>query len=161
TEDLVRVGRFAQTLDRGQALEVSAWAGDMDDLARIPPPASQLVNRARQRRRAVVAGTDGVNAALRLAADAFVVRPSHGAPDVVAGSPWLGAWSRDTMISYDGLFLATGRADGGRDLLRASAGTVSHGMLANTADTGRVEYNTADATLWFLHAVDRHVHATG
>jgi predicted glycogen debranching enzyme len=34
-------------------------------------------------------------------------------------------------------------------------------MLANTADTGQVEYNTADATLWFLHAVDRHVTATG
>ncbi len=34
-------------------------------------------------------------------------------------------------------------------------------MLANTADTGRTEYNTADATLWLLHAVDRHVTATG
>ncbi len=34
-------------------------------------------------------------------------------------------------------------------------------MLANTADTGSIEYNTADATLWFLHAVDRHVAATG
>ncbi len=34
-------------------------------------------------------------------------------------------------------------------------------MLANTADTGRVEYNTVDATLWFLHAVDRHVAVTG
>jgi predicted glycogen debranching enzyme len=34
-------------------------------------------------------------------------------------------------------------------------------MLANTADTGRVEYNTADGTLWFVHAVGRHVAATG
>ena len=34
-------------------------------------------------------------------------------------------------------------------------------MLANTADTGTLEYNTADATLWFLHAIDRHVAATG
>ncbi len=34
-------------------------------------------------------------------------------------------------------------------------------MLANTADTGQTEHNTADATLWFLHAVDRHVRATG
>ena len=65
------------------------------------------------------------------------------------------------MISYEGLFLATGRADEGRDLLRAYARTLSEGMLANTADTGRTEYNTADATLWFLHAVDRHVAATG
>jgi predicted glycogen debranching enzyme len=34
-------------------------------------------------------------------------------------------------------------------------------MLANTADTGSLEYNTADGTLWFLHAVGRHVDRTG
>jgi predicted glycogen debranching enzyme len=33
-------------------------------------------------------------------------------------------------------------------------------MLANTADTGTLEYNTADAALWFLHAVGRYVEAT-
>jgi predicted glycogen debranching enzyme len=65
------------------------------------------------------------------------------------------------MTAYEGLFLSTGRAGEGRGLLRAYAATLSEGMLANTADTGRVEYNTADATLWFLHAVDRHVTATG
>ena len=65
------------------------------------------------------------------------------------------------MIAYEGLFLSTGRADEGRELLRTYAGTLSDGMLANTADTGQIEYNTADATLWFLHAVDRHLAATG
>jgi predicted glycogen debranching enzyme len=34
-------------------------------------------------------------------------------------------------------------------------------MLANTADTGTLEYNTADGTLWFLHAVGAHVERTG
>jgi predicted glycogen debranching enzyme len=34
-------------------------------------------------------------------------------------------------------------------------------MLANTADTGSVEHNTADATLWFVHALGRHVDTTG
>ena len=34
-------------------------------------------------------------------------------------------------------------------------------MLANTADAGTLEYNTADGTLWFLHAVGRHVERTG
>ncbi len=97
---------------------------------------------------------------LGLAADAFIVRTPAG-PDVVAGYPWFGAWSRDTMIAYEGLFLSTGRADEGRELLRTYAGTLSDGMLANTADTGQIEYNTADATLWFLHAVDRHLAATG
>jgi predicted glycogen debranching enzyme len=65
------------------------------------------------------------------------------------------------MTSYEGLLLETGRADEGRRLLESYAATVSEGMLANTADTGQTEYNTADGTLWFVHAVDRHVTRTG
>jgi predicted glycogen debranching enzyme len=34
-------------------------------------------------------------------------------------------------------------------------------MLANTADTGSLEYNTVDGTLWFAHALERHVAWTG
>lgn len=157
-EDIWLAGRFAADLHRvGDTLPVSAWAGD---LAAEPAPAVDVVAAARGRARTLVAAacpTDEVTARLVLAADAFVTT----APDVVAGYPWFGAWSRDTMTSYEGLFLATGRADEGAALLRGYAATVSEGMLANTADTGATEYNTADATLWFAHAVDRHVAATG
>nr|WP_238454279.1 amylo-alpha-1,6-glucosidase [Micromonospora sp. ATA51] len=160
-EDLWYAGRFAGALDRpGDTVSVLAWA---DDLTDHPPAATALVEAARRRNREVVAAAkpaDPAAATLALAADAFVVRTAAG-PDVVAGYPWFGAWSRDTMTSYEGLFLRTNRADEGRELLRAYAATLSEGMLANTADTGRVEYNTVDATLWFLHAVSRHVTATG
>ncbi|MFG2012172.1 amylo-alpha-1,6-glucosidase [Micromonospora sp. NPDC048868] len=160
-EDLWYAGRFSGELERpGDTVSVLAWAGE---LAEEPPPATEVVAAARARNRRVVAAAkpaDPVEATLALAADAFVVRTSTG-PDVVAGYPWFGAWSRDTMISYEGLFLCTNRADEGRELLRAYAATLSEGMLANTADTGRVEYNTVDATLWFLHAVSRHVTVTG
>ena len=44
-----------------------------------------------------------------------------------------------------------------REVAGTHAGTLSEGMLANTADTGALEYNTADGTLWFVHAVGRHV----
>ncbi|MFC0003021.1 amylo-alpha-1,6-glucosidase [Micromonospora siamensis] len=156
-EDLWYAGRFAGMLERpGDTVSVLAWA---DDLAQEPPPATEVVAAARRRNRAVVAAAhpaDAVDATLALAADAFVVRTAAG-PDVVAGYPWFGAWSRDTMTAYEGLFLATNRFDEGRELLRSYAATLSEGMLANTADTGRVEYNTVDAALWFLHAVDRHV----
>ncbi|MFU8876416.1 amylo-alpha-1,6-glucosidase [Micromonospora sp. SL4-19] len=160
-EDLWHAGRFSGALDEpGATVSVLAWAGD---LAEEPPPATALIEAARRRNRAVVAAAkpdDPVEASLALAADAFVVRTGAG-PDVVAGYPWFGAWSRDTMTAYEGLFLCTNRADEGRELLRAYAATLSEGMLANTADTGRVEYNTVDATLWFLHAVSRHVTLTG
>ena len=157
-EDVWLAGRFTAELpSAGDTLAVSAWAGD---LAVEPPPAINVVTGARNRARALVntvGTTDEVMARLVLAADAFVTT----SPDVVAGYPWFGTWSRDTMTSYEGLFLATGRAEEGRALLRAYAATVSEGMLANTADTGAIEYNTADATLWFIHAIDRHVGVTG
>ena len=160
-EDLWYAGSFVTELPQaGSVAQVSAWAGDLADR---PAPAADVVTAARRRNRAVVAGTrpdDPATATLVLAADAFVVRTAAG-PDVVAGYPWFGAWSRDTMISYEGLFLSTGRVDEGRDLLRCYAATLSQGMLANTADTGDVQYNTADGTLWFLHAVGRHVTTSG
>ena len=84
-----------------------------------------------------------------------------GGPTAVAGYPWFGEWSRDLMTSYEGLFLATNRWDEGRACLRRAAATVSEGMLANTADTGTLEYNTADGTLWFVHALGRHLAVTG
>jgi len=157
-EDIWLAGRFIAEMDTGDELPVTAWRGDAP-----PAPPVATVAAARDRARALLrtAGIgDPVAARLVLAADAFVVAGSTG-PDVVAGYPWFGAWSRDTMTAYEGLFLWTGRADEGRDLLRAYAATVSGGMLANTADGGAPEYNTADATLWFAHAVDLHVTATG
>ncbi|GAA0466425.1 glycogen debranching protein [Paractinoplanes deccanensis] len=161
TEDLWYAGSFhAELRQPGATALVTAWAGDLAD---PPPPADEVVRAARERHRAVVAAAapaDDEQATLALAADAFVVRTGQGV-DVVAGYPWFGAWSRDTMIGYEGLFLSTGRVDEGRALLTAYASTLSEGMLANTADTGSVEYNTADGTLWFLHAVGRHVAVTG
>jgi predicted glycogen debranching enzyme len=160
-EDLWYAGSFhAELRQPGATASVTAWAGLAAD---PPPPADRVVAAARERNRAVVAAAapgDSASGTLALAADAFVVRTPAG-PDVVAGYPWFGAWSRDTMIAYEGLFLATGRAELGRELLCGYAARLSEGMLPNTADTGRVEYNTADGTLWFLHAVGRHVAATG
>jgi predicted glycogen debranching enzyme len=164
-EDLWYAGRFAATLRTGETLLVSAGAGD---LGRRPPPATAVIAAARRRAGEIVNRADPadeVDAALALAADAFVITRSPAGtpsgPDVVAGYPWFGTWSRDTMVSFEGLFLATGRADEGGRLLRSYAATLSEGMLANTADTGSTEYNTADATLWFLHAVGRYVATTG
>ena len=156
-EDLWFAGRFVAELAAGEAAEVTAWAGD---LSSPPPSAAAIVAAAHERATELAAragAVDGPGAQLAVAADQLVV----AGPTVVAGYPWFGDWSRDTMTSYEGLLLATGRADEGRALLARAAASLSEGMLANTADVGGTEYNTVDATLWFLHAVDRHVELTG
>ena len=156
-EDLWFAGTFAAELNVGDNLTVTAWSGD---LAAAPPSGPDVVAASRRRARDLIkqaGATDEIDALLTLAADQFIV----AGPTVVAGYPWFGDWSRDTMTSYEGLFLETGRADEGRRLLLRNAATVNEGMLANTADTGTLEYNTVDGTLWFLHAVGRHIERTG
>jgi predicted glycogen debranching enzyme len=157
-EDLWAAGSFAVELGVGETHEVTAAAGVEGRL----PGAAALVAAARERAEALVrtAGVSGrVDEQLVLAADQFVI--DHGGPTAVAGYPWFGEWSRDLMTSYEGLFLATGRAGEGREALRRAAATLSEGMLANTADTGTLEFNTVDGTLWFVHALGRHVAVTG
>jgi predicted glycogen debranching enzyme len=155
-EDLWHPGHFAVQLDVGQVHEMVAWAAPLDE---PPPPASSIMARAIERASTVAAtakAEDEPGRLLAVAADQFIVT----GPAVVAGYPWFGDWSRDTMTAYEGLFLETGREPEGRALLLRMAATLSEGMLANTADAGGTEYNTADATLWFLHAVGRHVERT-
>jgi predicted glycogen debranching enzyme len=159
-EDLWAAGTFRVELEPGSCHEVTAAA------LPVPgglPSAAQVVTAARERAHALVrsAGArDDVEAQLVLAADQFAITTA-GRPTAVAGYPWFGEWSRDLMTSYEGLYLATNRHAEGNGVLRTSAATVSEGMLANTADTGSLEYNTVDGTLWFVHAVGRHVDVTG
>ena len=156
TEDLWFAGRFRAELAGGATTSVEAWADDPF----LPTPAAPLIVAAARRRAADLVmrsrPSDDADRTLAIAADQFVVTTPDG-PTVVAGYPWFGDWSRDTMTSYEGLFLQTNRWDEGRALLLHAAAGLSEGMLANTADAGGLEYNTVDATLWFLHAVGRHV----
>jgi predicted glycogen debranching enzyme len=159
-EDLWAAGTFVAELEPGGCHEVVASATSFNGLA---PMASVIVGAARRRAGELVrraGATDQTEKLLVLAADQFAITTA-GRPTAVAGYPWFGEWSRDLMTSYEGLYLATGRYDEGREALRTSAATVSEGMLANTADTGSLEYNTVDGTLWFVHAAGRHVTVTG
>ena len=99
---------------------------------------------------------------LVLAADQFVAERA-GQSTVLAGFPWFGDWGRDTMIALPGLALATGRADLAAGLLRSFARYVDQGLLPNRfPDRGETpEYNTVDATLWYVDALRSYVAETG
>jgi predicted glycogen debranching enzyme len=67
------------------------------------------------------------------------------------------------MIALPGLTLATRRFDVAADVLETFSRFITQGMLPNRfPDAGeQPEYNTVDATLWYFHALDRYVAATG
>ncbi len=109
---------------------------------------------------------------LVLAADQFIITPSsriedaaraHAAGDeirtIIAGYHWFTDWGRDTMISLEGLTLNTGRYQEAGWILRTFNHYIHDGLIPNMFPEGQNEglYHTADATLWFFHALDRYV----
>ena len=99
---------------------------------------------------------------LVLAADQFIV--DRALPDgqkgktILAGYHWFTDWGRDTAIALPGLTLATGRRDIARSIISTFAQYIDRGMLPNRfPDDGApltdCDYNTADATLWYVEAV--------
>jgi predicted glycogen debranching enzyme len=86
-----------------------------------------------------------------------------GLCSIVAGYPWFNDWGRDTMIGLEGLTLVTGRHAEARDILRTFARYLKDGLIPDNIPDGPWPpvYHTADATLWFFHAVERYVAATG
>ncbi len=134
-----------------------------------------------ERRRRLVENADpgarsGFPAELVLAADAFVITPAgrvedearaHASGDevrtVIAGYHWFTDWGRDTMISLEGLTLCTGRRREAGYLLRTFAHYVRDGLIPNLFPEGKSQglYHTADATLWFFHALSRYLQSSG
>jgi predicted glycogen debranching enzyme len=132
--------------------------------------------RRRRHLRQIPAARDTTVAELALAADAFIVTPGWRVHDlargrasglrfrsVIAGYHWFTDWGRDTMISLEGLALLTQRQQAARDILWMFAEHIRDGLIPNMFPEGREHglYHTADATLWFFHALDRYLTISG
>ncbi|MCE9537395.1 MAG: amylo-alpha-1,6-glucosidase, partial [Nitrospirae bacterium] len=98
---------------------------------------------------------------LWLAADHYLSQRGSG-QTVIAGYPWFADWGRDTFIALPGLCLATGRTDVAWQVIESFSAHVSEGMVPNRfPDVGeQPEYNTIDASLWFVHAIDCYLKAS-
>jgi glycogen debranching enzyme len=94
------------------------------------------------------------------AAEAFFVR-TKARSSIMAGYPWFTDWGRDTMISLPGICLHTGRMGEARQILSDYAGQVRDGLIPNRfVEQGETpDYNTVDATLWFVNAVFKTLEA--
>jgi predicted glycogen debranching enzyme len=152
TEDLATPGSFRWNLSQGEAVWILAAEGqDAGMLSLIDVPAQQYLQtlRATERQR-----RQRFPSRLHRAADAYLVRRGES-KTIVAGYPWFTDWGRDTFIALRGLCLATERLDEAREILLTWARTVSEGMLPNRfPDRGDVpEFNSVDASLWYIIAV--------
>ncbi|MBI5677591.1 MAG: amylo-alpha-1,6-glucosidase [Planctomycetes bacterium] len=89
----------------------------------------------------------------------FLVKRENDKKSIIAGYHWFGDWGRDTMISLPGLTLVQGRFEDAREILLSYAQYVSKGMIPNRfPDYGETpEYNTVDASLWYVQAVYQYL----
>lgn len=106
--------------------------------------------------------------ALFVAADQFVVqraadKKQRHKMSVIAGYPWFEDWGRDTFISLPGLTLVPNRADAARDILATFADHIQNGLVPNRFpdDADQPDYNTVDASLWFVNAAFAYWRYTG
>jgi predicted glycogen debranching enzyme len=177
--DLWSPGYFRMTLRVRERAALAASTETVEAMSVLD--AEKMLGAERVRRRRLLAQSvpearEGVAAELVLAADQFIITPAgrtdevsraHAFGDevrtVIAGYHWFTDWGRDTMISLEGLTLTTGRHVEAGYILRTFAHYVRDGLIPNMFPEGKNEglYHTADATLWFFHAVDRYVECSG
>jgi len=160
----------ANTAEVALIASVESW-----EMMRALPPREARAAELERRGRLAGALQDDVAKELVLAADSFVVTPGRAedaararaagdeARSIIAGYHWFTDWGRDTMISLEGLTLTTGRHLEAGYILRTFARHVRDGLIPNLFPEGDREglYHTADATLWFFHALHRYVKVTG
>jgi predicted glycogen debranching enzyme len=172
-------GHFEVELSVGSCVTLIASAESEEVMLALSPDEAARCEQERRRRlilSALPQAQDETGAELVLAADQFIITPAGRVVDatraaamgnevrtVIAGYHWFTDWGRDTMISLEGLTLMTGRQREAAFILRTFAHYVRDGLIPNMFPDGSNEglYHTADATLWFFHAVERYVRRTG
>ncbi|MEQ1794673.1 MAG: amylo-alpha-1,6-glucosidase [Nitrospira sp.] len=158
-EDWWSPGEFTFDLTSRSAQTLALTCEPID---RLNVPA--LVTRERARREHLTPSVplaDPLAGSLWHATDAYLSERGDR-QTVIAGYPWFTDWGRDTFISLPGLCLVTGRFEVAWQIIAAFAAHVSDGMIPNRfPDAGaQPEYNTIDASLWFIHAIDRYLAAS-
>jgi predicted glycogen debranching enzyme len=177
--DLWSPGYFSVVLTPEQEVTLIASSESWEAIRAVTPKYARDAEELRRKRllaRASGVAKESTAAELVLAADQFIIVPEGRGDDslraraagddvrsIIAGYPWFTDWGRDTMITLEGLTLTTGRHTEAGYILRTFAHYVRHGLIPNMFPEGHAEglYHTADATLWFFHAIARYVEACG
>jgi predicted glycogen debranching enzyme len=171
-------GYFRADLTTAQSVTLMASTEPWEVIEALTPESASNAELERRRALLTMASTvahEPFAAELVLAADQFIITPAGRADEaararaageevrtVIAGYHWFTDWGRDTMISLEGLTISTRRLREAAYILRTFAHYVRDGLIPNMFPDGAREglYHTADATLWFFHAVHRYLRAS-
>jgi predicted glycogen debranching enzyme len=130
---------------------------ESDDLARATAPMVPGVAGAEP---------DATLDLLTRAAEQFIVNTGSAdasAVHVLSGLPWSPPSVRDALIGFAGLFLVTKRFVEARSFLTLLASKLNGGLIPTelSEDGSAPQYDGADTSLWFIHAVHDYLRYTG
>ncbi len=172
-------GYFRLDMVEGESVALIASVESWETIAAMAPSdvlEAEAGRRARLLGDANVPADSALAHELVLAADQFMIVPVGRTADtarvkaegdeartVIAGYHWFTDWGRDTMISLEGLALLTGRIVEAGYILRTFAHYIHNGLIPNLFPEENKEglYHTADATVWFFHALSRYLAYSG
>lgn len=98
-----------------------------------------------------------------IASDNFVVyRPMFGLHTIIAGYPWFLDWGRDSLISFEGLLLISGRYEIAKEVLLTLIRDIKYGLVPNgySGFDSRPLYNSSDASLLLFEAIYKYLKYT-
>lgn len=76
--------------------------------------------------------------------------------ELIAGYPWFGKWGRDSFIALPGLTLSLGDLTQCKEILDSKTTELRRGLFMNNGEKNPPTYNSADAPLWFIWAVQQY-----
>ena len=169
TEHLFIPGVFTADLHLGKALTIIATTEtDIAVLPSFTDAEKRVHNSLQPLLDSLPDGSPHWIQQLVRASDQFIVDRQHQGETlgktVLAGYPWFSDWGRDTMIALPGLTLCLGRFAEAGSIIRTFASHLYEGMIPNRFPDQSVqqpEYNTVDATLWFIHTVREYATVSG
>ena len=172
-------GRFEVDLKPGEEKEVSFICSLDENIEETVPKyvidseiirqnqlynKSELIDNSNLNKTKKQQEEDNLKRTFLTAIDNFIVfRPTFALHTVVAGYPWFLDWGRDTLISFEGLFLKTKRFEQAQKVLFTLTRDVKYGLVPNgysELDNSPM-YNSVDSSLLLFEQIQKYVDYTG
>lgn len=144
-EDLYVPGYFEMPMKKGESIVFSASTSEVAPGGLKRKFVTELNHRIPK---------DSLKSCLLNAAQQFIVR-KKGGTEIKAGFPWFGTWGRDTFMALPGLTLTTGDLPAALEIIDSMVVRMKNGLFPNTVIKGQAAFNSADAPLWFIRALQQ------
>ena len=152
-EDLFSPGLLEIPLTNGAEVIISVSTNEVEE---SPDELWEKERSRRIKQKRKLKGGD-FQKTLSKAAAHFLLKKESGESSIIAGYHWFHEWGRDTMISLPGITLCRGKHEECMNILTTFARHEQNGLIPNFIHANGNAYNSVDAGLWFVWAVQKYL----